>query len=77
MSTQSDHVAELERQRLIKEAHSLVAAIATRPGSTKLLKGVIPILEMYASYKSNRQRLKRYKRSELPKASPPNSNAGI
>lgn len=49
--SQQTHAAELERQQLIKQAHSLVAAIANRPGSTKLLKGIVPTLEMYAGYK--------------------------
>jgi hypothetical protein len=45
---------ECERQRLISECHALVAAIASRPGSTKLLRVVAPMLEHYASYKANR-----------------------
>lgn len=45
--------SELERQQLIKQAHSLIAVIASRPGSIKLLRGVIPMLETYAAYKSN------------------------
>lgn len=48
--------AELERQQLIKQAHCLVAAIASRPGAIKLLRGVIPMLEIYAGYKANRAR---------------------
>lgn len=54
-----NHTAELERQQLIKQAHSLVAALASRPGATKLLKGVMPTLELYAGYKSNRVRRRR------------------
>lgn len=56
--TQTDfaHAAELERQQLIKQAHCLVAAIASRPGSIKLLRGVIPMLEIYAGYKASRAR---------------------
>lgn len=50
------HNAELERQQLVKQAHCLVAAIASRPGAIKLLRGVIPTLEIYASYKANRVR---------------------
>lgn len=50
---QENHAAELERQQLIKQAHSLVAAIASRPGATKLLRGIMPTLELYAGYKSN------------------------
>ena len=38
--------AELERQQLIRHCHSLVAAIANRPGSIKLLKGIVPTLEI-------------------------------
>lgn len=58
--TQTDfvHNAELERQQLVKECHSLIAAIASRPGSTKLLRGILPMLEIYANYKANRQSLK-------------------
>lgn len=47
--------AELERQQLIKQAHSLVAAIASRPGATKLLRAVVPMLQMYAAYKTTRR----------------------
>ncbi len=46
--------AELEHQELVKRCHCLVAALANRPGSTKLLKGVIPTLEIFANYKANR-----------------------
>ncbi len=49
------HDAERERQELIKQAHSLIAAIASRPGGTKLLRGIVPTLEMYASYKRGRR----------------------
>lgn len=52
------HAAELERQQLIKQCHSLVAAIASKPSSIKLLRGILPMLEIYASYKANRQSLK-------------------
>ncbi len=48
---------ELERQGLIKKAHSLVAVISHRPGSTKLLKNVVQVLESYANYKLNRRRI--------------------
>jgi hypothetical protein len=54
------HTAELEREQLIRHCHSLVAAIANRPGSTKLLKGIVPMLEIYANYKANRR--SRYQR---------------
>lgn len=50
------HAAELEREQLVKQAHCLVAAIASRPGAIKLLRGVIPTLELYANYKRNRVR---------------------
>ncbi len=46
---------ECERQRLISECHALVAAIASRPGSTKLLRVVVPMLEHYANYKLSRK----------------------
>ncbi len=52
------HAAELERQQLTKRAHCLVAQIATRPGATKLLKGIVPVLEQYAQYKAKRVRRK-------------------
>ena len=48
--------AELEHQQLVKQAHCLVAAIANRPASVKLLRKVIPMLEIYAGYKANRVR---------------------
>ncbi len=54
--SQPTYAAELERQQLIKEAHSLVAAIASRPGATKLLRGILPVLQQYASYKQGRWR---------------------
>lgn len=50
------HAAELEREQLIKQAHCLIAAIASRPGAIKLLRGILPMLETYASYKANRAR---------------------
>lgn len=53
---QQIHAGELERQQLTKHAHSLVAAIAIRPGATKLLKGIMPMLEQFAAYKQNRVR---------------------
>jgi hypothetical protein len=61
--TQTDfvHAAELERQDLIKQAHCLIAVIASRPGSIKLLRGILPVLQQYAQYKS-RQRRKRVSR---------------
>jgi hypothetical protein len=45
---------ELERQKLVKQAHCLVAVIASRLGAIKLLRGVVPMLEIYADYKANR-----------------------
>lgn len=54
--TQSNQVqAELARQQLIKHCHALIAAIANRPGGTKLLQRIVPTLEMYASYKRGRR----------------------
>lgn len=47
--------AELERQQLIEQCYRLIAAIASRPGSTKLLRGVLKSLEIYAGYKANRR----------------------
>ncbi|MCY7284794.1 MAG: hypothetical protein LH679_15485 [Cyanobacteria bacterium CAN_BIN43] len=48
------YTAEPERQQLIRHCHSLVAAIASRPGSIKLLRGIVPMLEMFAGYKARR-----------------------
>lgn len=45
-----------EHQALVSEAHALIAAIAKRPGATKLLRGIIPMLQIYAAYKANRKR---------------------
>ncbi len=59
------YIAELERQSLIKQCHCLIAAIANRPGSTKLLRGVLPTLETFAGYKANSLR----QRSHLGAAS--------
>ena len=53
---QSHHTAELEREQLIKQCHCLIAAIASRPGSTKLLKGILPMLHQYAQYKRRKPR---------------------
>jgi hypothetical protein len=63
--SESHIAAELERQQLIRQCHSLVAAIANRPGSTKLLKGILPTLEVFAGYKANSLR----QRSHLSAAS--------
>ncbi|MBD2076415.1 hypothetical protein H6F86_21520 [Phormidium sp. FACHB-592] len=41
--------------QLKAEAHRLIEAIARRPGSIKLLLGVLPVLQMYANYKANQQ----------------------
>jgi len=49
------YAAEVERQELIKECHCLIA-ITSRPGATKLLRGAIPMLEVFAAYKQNRAR---------------------
>jgi hypothetical protein len=43
--------AELERERLIAECHSLIAAIASKPGSIKLLRGGVLSLRLYAAKK--------------------------
>jgi len=51
---QQTHAAELERQQLIKQCHSLIAAIASRPGRN--FYGA-PTLE-YAAYKQNRRRFR-------------------
>jgi hypothetical protein len=48
--------SELERQDLIKQCHSLISAIAHRPGCIKLLALAKAQLEMLAQYKTNRQR---------------------
>lgn len=47
---------ELERQQLIEQCHRLITAIASRPGSTKLLRGALKSLEIYAAYKTGRKR---------------------
>jgi hypothetical protein len=52
--------AELQRRELIRHCHSLVAMIANRPGSIKLLQGILPTLEAFAQYKANRR--SRYQR---------------
>jgi hypothetical protein len=54
-----NHAAEVERQELIKHCHSLVAAIANQPGSIKLLRGILPMLETFAEYKVRRSLEKR------------------
>ncbi len=54
-----NHAAEVERQELIKRCHSLVAAIANRPSSIKLLRGILPMLETFAGYKVRRSFSKR------------------
>ncbi|MBW4639790.1 MAG: hypothetical protein KME05_16450 [Gloeocapsa sp. UFS-A4-WI-NPMV-4B04] len=52
------HAAELERQDLIRQCHCLIAVIANRPTSVKLLRKVVPMLQIYAGYKASRARLK-------------------
>lgn len=54
IAVSENYAAELERQQLIKHCHALVAVIASRPGSTKLLRGIVPTLEQFAAYKVNR-----------------------
>lgn len=49
------HTAELERQQLLKQCHQLVDAIAFQPGGTKLLRGIMPTLKIYAQYKMSKQ----------------------
>ena len=49
--TQHYQAQDSEHQHLVARCHTLVAAIASRPGATKLLKGIVPTLEMYAGYK--------------------------
>ena len=44
----------LEHQRLVARCHGLIAAIASRPGGTKLLRGILPVLEQYAAYKKRK-----------------------
>jgi hypothetical protein len=51
----SSYAAQQERQELIKEAHCLIAVIASRPGSLKLLRLTVAMLQNYAAYKSNRK----------------------
>ena len=48
--------AERERQELLKECHSLIAAIAHKSSCLKLLGLARNHLKMLASYKSNRWR---------------------
>ena len=47
--------AELERQGLIKECHSLIALIAQSPYSVRLLKAARDGLLLYAGYKNTRR----------------------
>jgi hypothetical protein len=44
---------EIERQQLVKEAHSLIVLIANKPNCLKLLKITIDSLKLYAGYKSS------------------------
>ncbi|MBD1859287.1 MULTISPECIES: hypothetical protein [Leptolyngbya] len=47
-------MSELNELRL--HCHKLIDRIARNPGAIKLLTGVIPTLEIYANYKSNRRK---------------------
>ncbi len=47
---------ELERQELLAENHALLAAIAQRPYSLKLLRSVRQGLLMHLDYKGTRRR---------------------
>ena len=49
-----NHAAELEREALIKECHSLIALIANKAYSNKLLKAAKAGLTLISQYKSNR-----------------------
>jgi hypothetical protein len=49
--------SEIERQKLIKRAHSLIFEIASRPNAQRLLRSVISMLESYISFKGNRTRI--------------------
>ncbi len=50
-------VQELERQKLIKKAHSLIFEIASRPNALRFLRSAISMLESYISFKANRTRI--------------------
>ena len=50
--------AELERQNLIKECHSLITLIAQSPYSIRLLKAARDGLLLYAGYKAQRRLVK-------------------
>lgn len=49
--------AKIERQRLIKKAHSLIYEIASHPNALRLLRSAISMLESYISFKANRSRI--------------------
>lgn len=44
-----------QREELIREAHSLISAIASKPNSLKLLQAVVSSLHIYVGYKTNRR----------------------
>ncbi len=52
----SSYAAERQRQELIKEAHSLISVIASKPNSLKLLQAAVSALQIYSGYKANRFR---------------------
>ena len=56
--------ANMEQQRLLVECHKLIDDINRKPAATKLLLGLLPLLKMYARYKSNRKRSRRQCGSE-------------
>lgn len=51
---------DLEHQRLVARCHALVAVIANKSSGTKLLKGILPVLEQYAAYKNKTGRVQRH-----------------
>lgn len=55
----TDEPTHDERLTLLRDCHELVEQIARRPGSAKLLTGAKAALELYASYKATRQRVRR------------------
>lgn len=55
MSNKDTIAAELERQGLIKECHSLIALIAQSPYSIRLLKAARDGLLLYTGYKNTRR----------------------
>lgn len=55
INSQTGEQAIRERDRLIAEIVLILPKVASRPGSAKLLQGILGQCQMFAAYKANRR----------------------